>query len=69
VASILDRNPHEIEPDEMRTFLQEKHTESERLDYKEDLNRSIADTLVAMANTDGGLIIVGVKERNQVPES
>jgi len=69
VASLLDRSPREIQPDELRAFLEEKHVESERLDYKADLNRSIADTLVAMANSEGGLIIVGVVEQNQTPVS
>jgi len=45
----------------------ERHPESMRLDYKQALERSIADTMVAMANTDGGVIIAGVKEHNQVP--
>jgi Putative DNA-binding domain len=67
MASLLDRNPHDIEPDELRAFLEERQPESERLDYKRDLNRSIADTLVAMANTDGGIVIVGVEEQNQLP--
>lgn len=62
-------NPHEIQADELRAFLEEHQAESERLDYKRDLNRSIADTLVAMANSDGGIIIVGVEEKNQLPIS
>jgi hypothetical protein len=67
MASLFDRNPYDIQPDELRAFLEEHQPESERLDYKRDLNRSIADTVVAMANADGGLIIVGVEETNQLP--
>jgi len=69
MASLLDRNPHDIQPDELRAFLEEHQAESERLDYKLDLNRSIVDTLVAMANTQGGVILVGVDEKNQLPVS
>lgn len=47
MSSLLDRAVTGIQPDELRGFLQERHLESERLDYKLDLNRRIADTLVA----------------------
>lgn len=69
MPSLLDRAPRSIEPHELVAFLEERHLESERLDYKLALDRSIADTLVAMANSDGGLIIVGVVEKNQAPVS
>ena len=51
----------------MEAFLQSRVAESERLDYKVTVDADIADTLVAMANGDGGLIFLGVSEANQMP--
>ncbi len=58
-----------ITPDLVRTFLAERHEETEVLDYKgidpagKDRDRGLAeviDTIAAMANTDGGIILFGV---------
>jgi hypothetical protein len=67
VPSLFDRSPQDISPDDLRAFLDGRHRESNRLDYKLALESSIAEALVAMANEQGGLIIVGVEEKDQQP--
>jgi hypothetical protein len=47
---------------ELRDFLAGDHRESETLDYKRDLSGDISRTVAAMANSEGGTIIVGVEE-------
>jgi hypothetical protein len=48
--------------DELSGFLDLKLHESELLDYKQDLSGDVTPTLAAMANTEGGTIVVGVEE-------
>jgi hypothetical protein len=67
VATLFDRDPKEVQWGDVDAFLQSKSAESERLDYKLKIETDIADTLVAMANGDGGLIFLGVNEVNQMP--
>ncbi len=43
-------------------FLQVGLREGIRLDYKEDFPRNLEKTISAMANTEGGLVLVGVAE-------
>ena len=47
---------------ELRDFLAAGHRESETLDYKRDLSGDISRAVAAMANSEGGTIIVGVEE-------
>ena len=55
---------------ELREFLAAGHRESETLDYKRDLSGDISRTVAAMANSEGGTIIVGVDEdpRTKTPK-
>jgi hypothetical protein len=48
-------------------FLQARIREDERIEYKEDFSDSFTDTLVSMANGDGGYIFVGVSDRQSLP--
>lgn len=41
--------------------------EGTRVDYKRDLPKDLGKTISAMANTSGGLIIIGVEENQGVP--
>ena len=41
--------------------------EGVRVDYKKDLPKDLGKTISAMANTSGGLIIIGVEEDQGVP--
>ena len=47
---------------ELRAFLEAGHRESETLDYKRDLSGDVSKTVAAMANSEGGIVIVGVEE-------
>jgi len=49
-------------------FCEQKHRETIHLDYKQDINRSLAKTIAAMANTWGGLIIIGVEDDDSKPK-
>lgn len=48
--------------DELRGYLAAGNPESEILDYKRDLSGDISRTVAAMANSQGGTIVVGVDE-------
>ena len=69
MAALFDRNPRAVTWDELDGFLKEGHLESERLEYKIELQSSVADTLVAFANMEGGLLIGGVIEEHGKPKS
>jgi hypothetical protein len=43
-------------------FLAQEMPEGRRLDYKQDFPRTLEKTIAAMANAEGGLILVGVAE-------
>jgi hypothetical protein len=60
--SLLDRDPRSVTFQELEDFLTEGHPESDRLDYKQEIVDSVADTMVAFANTGGGIVIGGVAE-------
>lgn len=58
----------EITLDRIREFCGQRIPEGARVDYKQDLNKEqdkILRTITAMANTDGGLILVGVEEEKE----
>jgi hypothetical protein len=46
----------------IEAFLDGGITETTTLDYKQDLPTDLAETVAAMANTDGGTVIIGVSE-------
>jgi phenylpyruvate tautomerase PptA (4-oxalocrotonate tautomerase family) len=64
--SLLDRDPRSVTFQDLEDFLNEGHSESGRLDYKQEIVDSVADTMVAFANTDGGIVIGGVAEAENV---
>ena len=43
-------------------------TESERLDFKQDFGKSVTESIVAMANHDGGVIVIGAEETSARPD-
>ncbi len=47
---------------DLREFLSQRLPEGATLDYKRDLGDGIAETVAAMANSEGGIVIVGVEE-------
>ncbi|HET7180612.1 MAG TPA: ATP-binding protein [Candidatus Limnocylindrales bacterium] len=53
-----------LEADEsaLDAFLELGVSEGAVLDYKKDLPSDISETIAAMANTDGGTVILGVEE-------
>jgi len=55
---------NEITYDDVKNFIQKKIKENTFLDYKADFPRKLEKTIAAMANTHGGIIIIGVKEED-----
>lgn len=49
-------------------FCNEKYRETVHLDYKQDIGSSLAKTIAAMANTWGGLSIIGVEDEDSRPK-
>jgi len=57
----------EVTPEYLKQFLESKPEEREWLDYKREVNQKVVETIAAMANTDGGgVILVGVEEEKTV---
>ncbi len=50
---------------DIQAFLDQGLPESERIDYKVELNPRVAESIAAMANTRGGIVLVGVDEDAQ----
>ncbi len=56
----------EIKIGDIKSFCDQKIPEGSTIDYKEELiKEKILPTIAAMANTDGGLILVGVSEERE----
>lgn len=51
--------------DDIESFCQQKIAEGPYLDYKELFPKKLEKTIAAMANTLGGVILVGIKEDKQ----
>jgi hypothetical protein len=49
-------------------FCEQQYRESVHLDYKQDIDASLAKTIAAMANTWGGLIVIGVEDEDSKPK-
>ena len=49
-------------------FCDQQYRESVYLDYKQDIDGSLAKTVAAMANTWGGLIVIGVEDEDSKPK-
>lgn len=57
-----------IEPELLKQFLDQKVPESEWLEYKREVNDKLVEAIAAMANGDGGVIIVGVEQEDGRPK-
>jgi len=56
---------NEIAWDDIEDFCNQRITEGLHLDYKRDFPQKLEKTISAMANTFGGIILIGVKEDDQ----
>lgn len=54
-----------VELDDLRRFLALDEPENERLAYTQELTDDVVNTIAAMANTNGGIILIGVEERKE----
>jgi len=71
VPDIFSAEPDELTWEIVDAFLQERHPEDARIEYKRTLGDGVEESIAAMANTRGGVILVGVAEdkakRPQLP--
>jgi hypothetical protein len=58
----------EITHKDIVDFCNEQIRENISLDYKETINSSLAKTIAAMANTWGGLIVIGAEDNDSKPK-
>ena len=65
---LFSKRIDEITYDDVLAFCKEGHEEGIRLDYKVDWPKDLAKIIAAMANTFGGLILVGVDEEDRRPK-
>lgn len=65
--SFFDLPPSAITHAALDAFLQERLPESLNLDYKRELGDRVFETIAAMANTYGGIVLIGVDEDPQDP--
>jgi hypothetical protein len=63
--ALFDRPLGDWTYDDVHAFLELRLPENENIEYKQDHTTNLKDTLVAMANGDGGYIFVGVSEIQQ----
>ena len=49
-------------------FCNQQYRENIHLDYKQDIDGGLAKTIAAMANTWGGLIVIGVEDEDSKPK-
>lgn len=56
------RDFEEISFDDIQRFCESGARENSMLDYKKEVSRAITKTICAMANSTGGVIIIGVEE-------
>lgn len=65
---LFSKRIDEITYEDVVAFCTEGHEEGIRLDYKVDWPSDLAKVMAAMANTFGGLILVGVDEEDRRPK-
>jgi len=65
---LFSKRIDEITYEDVLAFCKESHEEGIRLDYKADWPSDLAKVMAAMANTFGGLILVGVDEEDRKPK-
>ena len=64
---IFTKPIQEITYQDVLDFCSEQHQESIHLDYKREVARSLVKTIAAMANTWGGVVVIGVDEEDSRP--
>ena len=62
LESIYHKPINAISWGDIESFCEQRTPEGHLLDYKQDFPRRLENTIAAMANTWGGLILIGVKE-------
>lgn len=67
--SLYTCQPNEITYQDIDSFCSLGIPEGSRLEYKRELNWDITKTIAAMANADGGLILVGVSDGKDTQKS
>jgi len=60
--SLLTKPINDVTWDDVEGFCEQRTPEGDVLDYKEDFPNNLEKTLAAMANTLGGIVLIGVKE-------
>lgn len=60
--SLLSKPINNITWEDVEAFCQERTPEGAVLDYKEDFPNNLEKSLAAMANTLGGLVLIGIEE-------
>ena len=45
-----------------------KNGENEQIEFKESFNKEVIETIVAFANTKGGIVLIGVSNRGTAEE-
>ncbi len=68
MSNLFDTSFNSADFSTVVSFLEKDHEEGQALVYKGDINRSLRKTIAAMANTIGGLIILGVEDHDNKPK-
>lgn len=68
-GSLFDRDLSEWTWDELDGFLNQRIRENGQIEYKAVFNDQFEDTLISMANAEGGFVFVGIKENDKRPTS
>jgi len=60
---------HKIKFEDIQKFCEESIPEGIKVDYKQDFpnNEKLAKVISSFANTRGGIILIGVEEKNRIP--
>jgi hypothetical protein len=61
-ASLLSTPPSEVTFDRVRALVETTQPESLTLEFKEKFSTGLVDSIAAMANSYGGLVLIGVKD-------
>ena len=61
---LFTKDFNEIQFKDVKNFFGMNLREGRRLDYKENFPKDLAKTIIAFANTSGGIILIGVKANN-----
>ena len=69
--SLFTKSISDIQFNDVQNFVNINLREDQRLDYKEDFPSDLAKLVMAFANTDGGIILIGIRadQITNVPET